>query len=115
METNLRENRVAGEVSRVQMLNFNTSSVAFKDALSRPDCKVTGLAIMQTHDKETGEMKNASYIIFEDGVIVGGVSSTALDSIENAMDLMDDGDILHAHFEKGTSKSDRTFIKVVWS
>lgn len=110
----LYETRVSGEVSEVDMLNFSTSSNAYKDSIGMPVKKAVGLAITQTVDTD-GKETNASYIIFEDGTIVGGVSSVILKAVIGAMDLMDKGVELHATIEKGLSNGDRNFCKVVWS
>lgn len=118
-EQKLYEKEMAGSISKVDMLNMSNTAVGYKNAIGMEPEKIAGMCIDITDDVDDGETTNTSYIVFESGKIVGGVSSTACKTIHEAIpvftEMLASGEALKASFKMGTSNSDREFIQVIFS
>lgn len=118
-ERKLYERMVVGKVSKVDLLNMNNVALSYKDAYGREPEEIVGMCIGVTDDEENGGTVNTSYILFASGVVVGGISSTAVVSIIDAVPIFDEmrksGEVLKCTFQKGVSNSNREFVQVVFS
>lgn len=70
------------------IINAKSSSVQLKAA--PPRFQAVGFAIATDTDKETGEVREVGYIVAEDGTVYGTISATAINTIDNIIDAIDD-------------------------
>lgn len=70
------------------IINAKSSSVQLKTA--PPRFQAVGFAIANDTDKETGEVSEVGYIVSEDGTVYGTISATAIKTIDNIIDAIDD-------------------------
>ena len=82
--------KMAG-MQRKDLINAQTGSIKLQ-SMKEKVITVTGLAVGQAIDNETGELKPVGYLATSDGVY-GTVSATVIPAIENIIDAVDDGDI----------------------
>lgn len=98
-------------MSTKDMINARTASVQLKAAPER--FTVTGLAISQDVDKETGEMREVGYIAADNDTVYGTISNTALQTIEEIINAVENEEIsLPCEIGVGLRKSNagREFI-----
>lgn len=70
------------------IINAKSSSVQLKAA--PPRFQAVGFAIATDTDKETGEVREVGYIVAEDGTVYGTISATAINTIDNIIDAIND-------------------------
>lgn len=112
-KTNLFEEAICGEVTEIDVLNFTSSAIPYKEYIGKDPFEVRGMAITKVADEDTGELRNASYIV-GNGIIIGGVSSVATKSVVDAMGAFDRGVRFKVSVDKGTSKGERDFCRLVF-
>lgn len=115
----LYEKALVGNITKIDMMNMNNTAIPYKDALELPPKKIVGFCIDQTYDTENEDTVNTSYVVFEDGSIVGGVSATACktlhDNQDTLLDMLSDGEEVKASFKMGLSNSKREFVQIIFS
>ena len=78
-------------MTKKDIINAQTGSIKLQ-AMKDKVISVTGLAVGDVLDNETGENKAVGYLATKDGVY-GTISATVIPAIENIIDAVDDGDI----------------------
>lgn len=78
----------SANVTKLDILNAE-SSQSFKAAVGE-NIEITGAALIEEPDRETGEAKKYAYLFAADGAVYGGNSATVYRSVEGLIDLMHD-------------------------
>ena len=107
------ENMKMAGMKRKDLINAQTGSIKLQSMKDKV-ITVTGLAVGQAIDNETGELKPVGYLATPEGVF-GTVSATVIPAIENIIDAVDDGDITlpcEIKVHGRTSNGGREFLTV---
>lgn len=116
----LRENRSFGMTAKDI---FNASAGSVKVVFGLP-ITVSGFAISQSIDRETGEMRNVGYIADTEGNVYGFVSAVCIENLEMLFDYAlkvygseenykNSDEPIVIEFKKDKSKSDREFSSFI--
>lgn len=116
----LRENRSFGMTAKDI---FNASAGSVKVVFGLPII-VSGFAISQSIDRETGEMRNVGYIADTEGNVYGFVSAVCIENLEMLFDYAlkvygseenykNSDEPIVIEFKKDKSKSDREFSSFI--
>lgn len=118
-KTKLYDKTMVGTITKINMLNMANTATPYKDAIGQSPKKLVGFCIDQTDDTDDGKSVNTSYVVFDDGTVVGGVSATAAktlhDSEDVLVDMLSDGEDVHISFKMGKSNSNREFVQIIFS
>lgn len=99
-------------LSKIDLINAETS-IAFKTLKGKSEAiKIKSCAIVRDVDRETGELRNFSYIFAEDGTVYGGNSESIERSSEQLIDLLDDGESVGFTVRANTTNAGREFLSL---
>lgn len=110
------ENRISVNMTVKDIFNAKRASQTIKAVIGKP-IKVSGFAISETVDAETGELKEVGYVVEKDtGVVFGFISDICREAIVELNDLVtDDPAILKdltIVFNKNKSKNGLEFYYI---
>ena len=97
-------------IGKMELFNAKSSSIALQtvsDTLT-----VTGAAIADETNTESGEISEVGYIFDKNGNVYGTISATVIDMLLDLIDLLDEVDELPINVVHRTAKSGREFISL---
>lgn len=97
-------------IGKIELFNAKSASVALQtvsDTLT-----VTGAAIADETNAESGEISEVGYIFSKDGSVYGTISATVIDMLPALIDLLDEVEELPMCVVHRKAKSGREFISL---
>lgn len=97
-------------IGKIELFNAKSACVALQtvsDTLT-----VTGAAIVDETNAESGEISEVGYIFDKDGNVYGTISATVIDMLPALIDFLDEVDELPMNVVHRQAKSGREFISL---
>lgn len=97
-------------IGKMELFNAKSASIALQtvsDTLT-----VTGAAIADETNTESGEIAEVGYIFDKDGNVYGTISATVIDMLPALIDLLDEVNELPMNVAHRKAKSGREFISL---
>lgn len=89
------------------------SSLTMQDLDDGTMLRIVKAAIIKRPDKDTGEEKDVSIMVLEDGTVFSAISATICDFMPDIIELIDDeGEPLDIRLNKRKSKAGREFLSL---
>ena len=97
-------------IGKMDIFNAKSASIALQTVSET--LTVTGAAISDETNTESGEISEVGYIFDKDGNVYGTISTTVIDMLPALIDLLDDVGELPITVVHRTAKSGREFISL---
>lgn len=97
-------------IGKMELFNAKSASIALQTATDT--LTVTGAAIADETNKESGELTEVGYVFDKDGNVYGTISPTVIDTLPSLIELLDEFGELPMNVVHHKSKSDREFLSL---
>lgn len=100
-------------IDRFQKVNMEVSSLAMIEQAGK-EIEITGMAVTEGVDKETGEIIYKGFLVDNQGNAYGAISETAIRSMilaeDTVTDVLHEGGHVYVYIDVRKSKGGRDFI-----
>lgn len=103
----------SAKFTRRHAINLNTA-FSLQDAAGARLESIQAAAIMDDIDRETGETKPVAAIVTGDGATYTSISAVVMESMEDIIELLDDGETFDLQVvSRKTKSSNRDYLSLV--
>lgn len=88
------------------------NSLALQDLPDGHILTINKAAVISRLDVETGESKEVSILVTEDGEVYSAISATVCDIMDDIIELMEEEPIVNLRLNKRKSKAGREFLSL---
>lgn len=105
--------RHSANFTRKHAINLSTA-VSLQDVAGEKLVGIKAAAIVDDIDRETGESKQVAALVDNNGITYTSISSVVMDSMDDIIDLLDDGETFDVQvISRKTKSSNRDYLSVV--
>lgn len=102
----------SANVTKFDLINAETSD-SFKSIVGEDFKEIRACAIVEDVDRESGEMKEFSYIFTTEGDVYGGNSESVKRACDNVIELLTDGERIKFRVKSAKTNNGREFLSLL--